>query len=58
MTCKFDKDCVFANQTPDCERVQLCCREKLAVKDVQIDELIDALALAYGKLRETRINNG
>ena len=39
MTCKLDKDCVFANQQPECDRVQLCCNEKLAVKDAEIAAL-------------------
>jgi hypothetical protein len=39
MTCPLDKDCVFANQQPECDRVQLCCNEKLAVKDAEIATL-------------------
>ena len=39
MTCKLDKDCVFADQTPECERVGICCSEKLAVKDAELEKL-------------------
>lgn len=39
MPCKLDKDCVFSDQKPECERVQICCNEKLAVKDAEINRL-------------------
>jgi histone acetyltransferase (RNA polymerase elongator complex component) len=39
MACKLDKDCVFCDQQPDCDRVQICCDEKLAVKDAEIKKL-------------------
>jgi hypothetical protein len=39
MPCKLDKDCVFSNQKPECERVQICCEDKLAVKDAEIASL-------------------
>ena len=39
MACKLDKDCVFADQQPDCNRVQICCNEKLAEKDAEIGRL-------------------
>jgi len=39
MTCKLDINCVFGDQKPDCERVQICCNDILAVKDAEIAKL-------------------
>lgn len=55
MTCKLDKDCVFGDQQPECERVQICCKEKLAVKDESIDELTKNLTAATEWLIETKL---
>jgi hypothetical protein len=53
MTCKLDKDCVFGGQQPDCDRVQICCKEKLAVKDAEMENLRD-----YIKFLAKMINEG
>jgi hypothetical protein len=50
MACKLDKDCVFCDQQPDCERVQICCDEKLAVKDAVIATLRTKLDLSFNHI--------
>ena len=57
MTCPLDKDCVFANQQPECDRVQLCCNERLAVKDKEIAELTKSLKIANDMVLEMWENN-
>ena len=54
MACKLDKDCVFSDQTPECDRVQVCCNEKLAVKDGRINGLLETLILTMDMLLELR----
>lgn len=44
MTCELNEDCVFGDQQPECDRVQICCNEKLAAKDAEIANL-ELLAL-------------
>lgn len=53
MACKLDKDCVFGDQQPDCDRVQICCKEKLAVKDEQIADLTKKLRTATDLILES-----